>query len=100
MICGTVSVAYTITGPDDVGHDVSDDDARGARARGDRRLDELLSTNAQGLAAHDARHGQPADRADRDETAEYSLRPKITVRKMTKKISGRPLKISMMRIIS
>ena len=32
---------------DDVGHDVLHDDARGARARGDRGLDELLPPDAQ-----------------------------------------------------
>src|ERR1700733_4307533 len=49
---------------DDVGNHVSRDDARSARPRGDRRLDEFAMPDAQGLAAHDARHGQPADRAD------------------------------------
>src|SRR5580704_6135113 len=49
---------------DDVGNHMSRNDARGARPRSDRRLDEFTPPNAQGLAAHDARHGQPADRTD------------------------------------
>src|SRR5580658_892517 len=44
---------------------MDEENAGGAGTRGDRRLDVLLPPNAQSLAAHDARHGQPADGADR-----------------------------------
>src|SRR5882724_10548646 len=54
-------------GSDDVGDHVFDDDARGARPRRDRGLDEFPPANAQGLTAHDARHGEPAHRSDRQE---------------------------------
>jgi hypothetical protein len=37
------------------------------RPERDRRLDEFLPLQREHLAAHDARHRQPLDRADRDE---------------------------------
>ena len=46
---------------------MADDDAEGADAARARRLDEFLLLDGQGLAAHDARHGQPFHRADRHE---------------------------------
>ena len=52
---------------DDVRQHVFADDARGAGARGDRRLDVFLAPDAQGLPAHDSRERQPADGADRHE---------------------------------
>src|SRR6266404_2839577 len=52
-------------GSDDIGDHVFDDDARGARPRRHRGLDEFATANAQGLTAHDARHGEPTHRADR-----------------------------------
>src|SRR5258708_14297078 len=52
-------------GSDDIGDHVFDDDAGGARPRRHRGLDELPPANAQGLTAHDARHGEPTHRADR-----------------------------------
>src|SRR5258708_401443 len=54
-------------GSDDIGDHVFDDDARGARPRRHRGLDEFPTPNAQGLSAHDARHGEPTHRADRQE---------------------------------
>src|SRR5882757_1903078 len=51
---------------DDIGDDVPQDDAACAGSRCDRSLDEFPLTNAQGLAANDAGHGQPADGAYRE----------------------------------
>src|SRR6202166_4582708 len=54
-------------GSDDIGDHVFDDDAGGARPRRHRGLDEFPPANAQGLTAHDARHGEPTHRTDRQE---------------------------------
>ena len=53
--------------PHHVGHDVAADDAERPDTRRARRFDELLLFRRQRLPAHDPRHGQPRDRADRDE---------------------------------
>src|SRR5882757_3998040 len=59
-------------GSDDIGDHVPDDDAGGARPRRDRGLDEFSPPNAQSLTAHDARHGEPAHRADRQEQQRFA----------------------------
>jgi len=55
--------------------------------------------NAHSLTAHDARHGEPAHRADRQEQQRFAA-AEDDGQDMTKKISGSPLKISMIRIIT
>ncbi len=50
-----------------VRHDVTEDDLERLGAGGAGGLDEFLLAQRDGLAAHDARHGQPFDRADRHE---------------------------------
>src|SRR5579862_1291685 len=54
-------------GPEQVGDDVTADDAPGADARRARGLDVFALLDRQRLAADDARHGQPLHRADVDE---------------------------------
>src|SRR3546814_12103640 len=49
---------------------VPEDDLGIGDTAGLRRLDELLALHGDGLAAHDARHGQPPDRTERDEDEE------------------------------
>ena len=59
-----------------------------ARPRERARLDELLALERERLAAHDARHVEPLDRADRDED-QHDVRPKnTTIRRITKKMNG------------
>ncbi len=59
-------------GSDDIRDHVFGDDAGGARPRGDRGLDEFSPANAHSLTAHDARHGEPAHRADRQEQQRFA----------------------------
>ena len=67
IICGTVSVAYTSTGPEQIRQDVAHEDRERAHPERARRLDELAPLQRERLAAHDARGGEPAHRAERDE---------------------------------
>ena len=67
ITCGTVSVAYTITGPSTFGTMWRAMMRCAGSAERDGRLDELALPQRERLAAHDARHGEPADRADGEE---------------------------------
>ncbi len=62
--------------------------ASGRDACASRRLDELAVLQAQRLAAHDARHVEPVDRADRDEDQHEMFRPKNTISRITKNMNG------------
>ena len=63
--------------------------ARRAHAARDRGLDELAPPQRQRLPAHDARHREPADRADRDEQrVEVAAREASSSRMMTMKMYG------------
>ncbi len=52
---------------DEVGNDVPEDDLERPLPGSACGLDEFALLDRQRLAAHDARHGQPFERADRDE---------------------------------
>ncbi len=98
MICGTVSVAYTITGPTTLGitcltmmRPVPAPEATAASMNSRLRMLKVWPRTMRAMVS------QPT--APIDKNNRYSLRPNITVKNMTKKISGKPLRISMMRII-
>ena len=88
-----------MTGSDEVGNHVLDDDAAGpapeAIAASMNSRCRMLKVWPRTMRAMVSQPTAPIDR-----NSSYWLRPKMTVRKMTKKINGSPLKISMKRIIS
>ncbi len=54
-------------GAEQVGDDVAEEDAGGRDAERARRLDIFLALDGEGLAADDARHVEPEDRAHGEE---------------------------------
>jgi hypothetical protein len=98
MICGTVSVAYTTTGPITFGTT-----CRNRIRTGLAPAAAAASTNSRSRIAIACPRtilaivSQPI--APIAANSRYSLRPNTTVSRITKKINGRPLRISITRII-